>query len=131
MMTLEGEELKKIQKFLSEIKDYVIVVGSVAEGTDNNESDIDFYVKTKSECEIDKEIESNNFSADNIEETYIDKIIKTLERYNIQWESLFVSYITTNSLSIQLEFAPIFDIRGKEQSTVKIYGIELESLVSK
>ncbi|MDG0841284.1 nucleotidyltransferase domain-containing protein [Staphylococcus equorum] len=130
-MTLEGEELKKIQKFLSEIKDYVIVVGSVAEGTDNNESDIDFYVKTKSECEIDKEIESNNFSADNIEETYIDKIIKTLERYNIQWESLFVSYITTNSLSIQLEFAPIFDIRGKEQSTVKIYGIELESLVSK
>ncbi|OEL08302.1 nucleotidyltransferase domain-containing protein [Staphylococcus equorum] len=130
-MTLEGEELKKIQKFLSEIKDYVIVVGSVAEGTDNNESDIDFYVKTKSECEIDKEIESNNFSTDNIEETYIDKIIKTLERYNIQWESLFVSYITTNSLSIQLEFAPIFDIRGKEQSTVKIYGIELESLVSK
>lgn len=88
-------------------------------------------MKTKSECEIDKEIESNNFSTDNIEETYIDKIIKTLERYNIQWESLFVSYITTNSLSIQLEFAPIFDIRGKEQSTVKIYGIELESLVSK
>lgn len=131
MVDLQGEELKKVQNVLSEIKDYVCVVGSVAEGTDNIESDIDFYVKTKTESEIDREIEANNFNTENIEETYIDKIIEGLERYNIYWESLFVSYITTNSLSIQLEFSPLFDIKNKEKFTVRVYGVELESLVSK
>lgn len=120
-----------MSKILDDIKPYVIVVGSVAEKTNNSESDIDFYVKTKPEKVIDKEIEQNNFSVDGIEETYIDSIIEILRKHEVEWESEFVSYITTKNLPIQLEFSPIFDIKGKRKSKVDVYGVELESYISK
>lgn len=114
----------------NDIKAYVLVVGSVAEKTNNSSSDIDFYVKTKPEKVIDKEIEQNNFSTDGIEETYIDLIIEIMEKYDIEWESEFVAYINTKSLPIQLEFSPFFDIIGKQKSKVDICGVEFESYIS-
>lgn len=89
---LENKDFEVMQTLLKDIKEYVIVVGSVAEGRNNEKSDIDFYVKTKPEKEFEKELELNNYSTDGIEETYIDVIIKILGNYGIDWESEFVIY---------------------------------------
>lgn len=130
MIYIDDKNIKGMQALLNEIKEYVIVVGSVAEGTDNKASDIDFYVKSKSEELIDKEIESNNYSKDGIEETYLDIIIELLDKYNIDWESEFVSYITTTNTPIQMEFSPVFNIKGKRKSKVVVCGVEIESYVT-
>lgn len=131
MIELQGQTLTQIRAILNELKDYVVVVGSVAEGTDNDHSDIDFYVKSKSEEILDKEVEANNYSFDGIEDTYIDQVIKILGEYEVEWESLFISYITTENLPIQLEFSPVFSITDKQKSKVSVYGIELQSYVDK
>ncbi|MFF5907836.1 nucleotidyltransferase domain-containing protein [Staphylococcus cohnii] len=120
--------MEKVTKaILEELKDYIIVVGSVAEGTATESSDIDFYVKSKSEEELDREIEMNNYSMDGIEETYIDKVIGVLIKYKVDWVSEFVAYITTYGLPVQLEFSPFFDITDKKKSKVNIYGISFDS----
>lgn len=131
MIELQGKKLTQIKAILNELKDYVIVVGSVAEGTDNDHSDIDFYVKSKSEEILDKEVEANNYSFDGIEDTYIDQVIKILEEYEVEWESLFTSYITTENLPIQLEFSPVYSITDKQKSKVNVYDVELQSYVDK
>ncbi|WP_373194523.1 nucleotidyltransferase domain-containing protein [Mycobacterium marinum] len=122
--------MKEIKNILNDLKKYVAVVGSVAEGTSTEYSDIDFYVKSKSEEVIDKEIEANNYSLEGIEDTYIDLIIEVLEKHDIQWESLFVSYITTKNLPIQLEFSSVFNIHDKKESKVSVFGIEFDSYVN-
>lgn len=126
---LENKDFEVMQTLLKDIKEYVIVVGSVAEGRNNEKSDIDFYVKTKPEKEFEKELELNNYSTDGIEETYIDVIIKNLGNYGIDWESEFVAYITTINAPIQLEFPPFFRINGKKKSKVVICDVELESYI--
>lgn len=131
MIELQGKKLTQIKAILNELKDYVIVVGSVAEGTDNDHSDIDFYVKSKNEEILDKEVEANNYSFDGIEDTYIDQVIKILEEYEVEWESLFTSYITTENLPIQLEFSPVYSITDKQKSKVNVYDVELQSYVDK
>lgn len=130
MKKVRGETLTQIKNILNDLKKYVAVVGSVAEGTSTEYSDIDFYVKCKSEEVIDKEIEANNYSLEGIEDTYIDLIIEVLEKHDIQWESLFVSYITTNNLPIQLEFSSVFNIHDKKESKVSVFGIEFDSYVN-
>lgn len=130
MKKVRGETLTQIKNILNDLKKYVAVVGSVAEGTSTEYSDIDFYVKCKSEEVIDKEIEANNYSLEGIEDTYIDLIIEVLAKHDIQWESLFVSYITTKNLPIQLEFSPVFKIHDKKESKVNIFGIEFDSYVN-
>lgn len=128
-LNLKGSSREKMQSLLNDIKEYVVVVGSVAEGTSTEKSDIDFYVKTKPEKVVEKEIELNNYSTDGIEETYIDLIIEILEQYRMKWESEFVAYITTTNSPIQLEFSPFFDIRGKQKSKVVVYGVEMECYI--
>lgn len=130
MKKVGGETLTQIKNILNDLKKYVAVVGSVAEGTSTEYSDIDFYVKSKSEEVIDKEIEANNYSLEGIEDTYIDLIIEVLEKHDIQWESLFVSYITTKNLPIQLEFSSVFNIHDKKESKVSVFGIEFDSYVN-
>ncbi|END1833311.1 nucleotidyltransferase domain-containing protein [Shigella flexneri] len=130
MKKVRGETLTQIKNILNDLKKYVAVVGSVAEGTSTEYSDIDFYVKSKSEEVIDKEIEANNYSLEGIEDTYIDLIIEVLEKHDIQWESLFVSYITTKNLPIQLEFSSVFNIHDKKESKVSVFGIEFDSYVN-
>lgn len=130
MKKVRGETLTQIKNILNDLKKYVAVVGSVAEGTSTEYSDIDFYVKCKSEEVIDKEIEANNYSLEGIEDTYIDLIIEVLAKHDIQWESLFVSYITTKNLPIQLEFSPVFNIHDKKESKVSVFGIEFDSYVN-
>lgn len=46
---VEKNNREIMYKVLNDIKAYVLVVGSVAEKTNNSSSDIDFYVKTKPE----------------------------------------------------------------------------------
>ena len=49
--------MKSLPEILKEISPYVIVTGSYAFGTQKSTSDIDFYVKQKSDEERDKEAE--------------------------------------------------------------------------
>lgn len=43
MKKVRGETLTQIKSILNDLKKYVAVVGSVAEGTSTEYSDIDFY----------------------------------------------------------------------------------------
>lgn len=125
MRSLDEQSHNLIQKILNEIKPFVYVVGSVAEGTDDDFSDIDFYVKLKPQSELDKEIEANFYSLDGIDESYLEKIIDVLNDYKIKWSSSVISYITTENAPVQLEFSTLFNIKNKTTSTVSVYGVKM------
>lgn len=125
MRSLDEQSYNLIQKILNEIKPFVYVVGSVAEGTDDDFSDIDFYVKLKPQSELDKEIEANFYSLDGIDESYLEKIIDVLNDYKIKWSSSVISYITTENAPVQLEFSTLFNIKNKTTSTVSVYGVKM------
>lgn len=70
------EELKK---FLSEIKDWVVVVGSRARGQHNDHSDIDMYIKYK----------NVPYRSHDDADTFIDWIEEKLGEYGYSYKYIY------------------------------------------
>lgn len=112
---------EKIAKVLTELKPYVIVVGSFARGDNHARSDIDLYIKRRPEEELDEYWELN------LEEHYIDKVIEVFESNQLEWDSLLVGYVHTNTLPIQIEAATYYKIpKNTCIQTKNILGVEME-----
>lgn len=91
------------------------VTGSYADGTNNEQSDIDFYVKP-------------DHPEQHYNERNMLKVIKVLKKYGIKWHSTQTGYISTigddnPTLEIELEFADCFHRRKGKLSTVTIQGV--------
>jgi len=100
--------MKKLLEELAKSK-LVRITGSYADGTQTENSDIDFYVKPN---KIDTSFTERNML----------KIIKVLSDFRIKWNSTRTGYISTiesnNDLLIELEFADCFRPRKNKLSEV-------------
>lgn len=113
-----------IEKVLKELHPFVIVVGSYARGENHSGSDIDLYIKRRPQEELD------NDWYNNVEEHYIDKVIEVFENNNLKWDSLFISYIHTNDLPVQIEASPLFKIhKDTPIKTIELFGVKMESAI--
>lgn len=114
----------RLQKVLQELKPYVIVVGSFAKGTNNEDSDIDLYIKRRPQEELDQDWFGE------LEEHYIDKVIEVFERNGLSWDSLIVGYVHTNDLPVQIEASSLFKIpKNAEIKTIDVFGVEMEPII--
>ena len=113
-----------LQKVLTELKPYVIVVGSFAKGTNNSQSDIDLYIKSRPEEEMDEDLSGE------LEDTYIDKVIEVFEQNDLFWDSVMIGAVHTNSLFIQIEASYLFRIHKDEPvRIINLFGVEMESAI--
>jgi len=109
-----------MEKLLQKLADTKIVkvTGSFADNTQNENSDIDFYVLPD---KPDTEFLHRRML----------KIIKILNKHNIKWNSNFVGYISTinedNNLPIELEFSHNFKPRKNKLKEVKIMGVAFKT----
>lgn len=116
-----------IQEFLKEISPYCIVCGSYAREEETDDSDIDFYVKSKPQDVIDRELEENYYNP--VEETYIGKIIEIAEKYNLYWTSVIINHIAVEkqeNFPIMMEFSSLYKI--PKDSPIKereLFGVKL------
>jgi len=109
------------KKLLEDLGDTGIIkiTGSYADGTENEMSDIDFYV-------LPDKIDTP-FS-----ERRMLKIIEILKKHNINWNSTRNGYISTihsenKDLPIQLEFCDVFDRRKNRQKQIEIEGVAFKT----
>ena len=131
--------MNTITKILSEIQPYVYVVGSYARGTQTNVSDIDVYIKRRSE----KELEEHGYYDGKCEEHYIDKVIASFEKHNVEWSSVIMGHVASESLSTMIEASSLYHVedtivgeneRGEEELIqnekleifpITLFGVEM------
>lgn len=109
----------KLKKVLEEINPYVYVVGSYARGTQNSSSDIDLYIKRRS----DKELIEDGYYDGICEEHYIDKIIQVFEKYNVSWDSVIIGHINSETLPIMIEASYLYKVN--EESNLKTHSVNV------
>ena len=73
--------MKTLPEILKDISPYVIVTGSYARGAQTELSDIDFFVKERTEEERDRECEEKGIDYGDTEETYIEELIRYFEEH--------------------------------------------------
>lgn len=113
-----------MSELLKELRDtkLVKVTGSYADGTQNDNSDIDFYVK-----EDNPEYKRGDGPSN------IQKIIAILGKHGVKWQSSVVGYISTHKtpgngfLPTQLEFSDLFDHRPDRLPEVTIEGVTFKT----
>ena len=113
-----------LSEILQHIKPYVIVTGSYAFGTQKLTSDIDFYVKQKSDEERDRESEEKGIEWSETEETYIQDLIKYFESIGYEWSSCFPESFAIDDTEIPLEFSAFYSI-DNQLFEVEIAGVKL------
>ena len=113
---------KTFKEILKDIAPYVIVTGSYAYGTQRLSSDIDFYVKERSEEEREKEALEKNIDYCDTEETYVEHLIRYFESIGYQWSSCFTLSFAIDDTDIPLEFSAFYNIDNK------LFDIEIEGV---
>lgn len=114
------EELKQI---LEDIKEYVIVTGSYAEGKQTSSSDIDFYIKPKPEDEI-------NLEADYVEDTYCMDLIRYFEKQGYKIGSVYIDSFHIDEAAIPLEFSSSYEIDENNIFEIEILGVKMCASIS-
>lgn len=116
--------MKSLSEILQDIKPYVIVTGSYAFGTQKPSSDIDFYVKQKSDEERDRESEEKGIEWSETEETYIQDLIRYFESIGYEWSSCFLESFAVDDTEIPLEFSAFYSI-DNQLFEIEIAGVKL------
>jgi len=116
---MKDEAFKELLTELAKSK-LVKVTGSYADGTQNECSDIDFYVK-----------------ADNPEWRFLEqernivKVKKILDKFGIQMQSdmtgYWYSHKSDNNLPIEIEFSDLFQHRKNRLPEVEIMGVKFKT----
>lgn len=107
-----------------ELTPYVLVVGSFAKGANNDNSDIDLYVKRRPQKELDDDWYGE------VSEHYIDKVIEVFDKNKLVWGSLMIGYIHTNALPIQIEVSNLFKIhKDTPIKIINVLGVDMESAI--
>lgn len=120
-----------LRNVLKELSPYVYVVGSYARGTQTNESDIDLYIKMKSEEYMDKEIEQLQSKGiyDMPDEYYMKECIDIFNKYNVKWDSCIIGHISSINLPIMIEASwhYVVDEDTAEIIEIDILGIKMKA----
>lgn len=116
--------MKSLPEILKEISPYVIVTGSYAFGTQKSTSDIDFYVKQKSDEERDKEAEEKGIEWSDTEETYVKDLISYFEDLGYTWSSCFIQSFAIDDTEIPLEFSAFYSI-DNNLFEIDILGVKM------
>lgn len=116
--------MKSFSEILQDIAPYVIATGSYAFGTQKATSDIDFYVKQKSDEERDKECEEKGIEWSETEETYIQDLIRYFESIGYEWSSCFPESFAVDDTDIPLEFSVFYSI-DNNLFEIEICGVKL------
>lgn len=112
-----------MKQLLQELKPYVIVTGSYAEGTQTEASDIDFYIKFRPEDEYNPEDPKSD-------ETYFPEIRAIIEKHGYEWGSVFVSSLHVDDTPIKLEFSAYYQVDLDNLFGIVIEGVRLEAAKS-
>lgn len=116
--------MKSFSEILQDIAPYVVVTGSYAFGTQKPTSDIDFYVKPKSDEERDRECEEKGIDWSDTAETYIQDLIRYFESIGYKWSSCFPESFSIDDTEIPLEFSAFYSIDNQMFET-EICGVKL------
>lgn len=108
---------EQLIEILEHIKDKVIVTGSYAYGEQTEFSDIDFYIKSLPEDEVDYE---------NSIECYCNELIKYFESLGYAWDSVFVSSFSVDDTYIPLEFSHFYSIEDNTFD-IDILGVKMKA----
>lgn len=115
--------------FLKEIQPFVITVGSYARGSENEFSDIDFYIKRKPQDIIDKLWEET----DEVEEYYMKEIIDITNKYNYIWSSVIFGHIAVEvqkNVPVMVELSYHYKIPKSAPITQRyIYGVQFDCAI--
>ena len=117
-------------QILKDIKDKVIVTGSYAYGMQNEDSDIDFFVKWKSEEERELESETSGIDYCDVPEDYCKELIRYFEGKGYAWDSCFISSFSIDDTYIPLEFSAFYDIDDSNIFKVNILGVTMDAAKS-
>lgn len=120
MIAIKENELKQI---LTDIKDFVIVTGSYAEGTQTLNSDIDFYIKFKPEDEV-------NLEADYVEDTYCMPLIRYFEKKEYHIDSVYVDSFHIDDTIIPLEFSSSYIVDENNVFEIDVLGVKMKASLS-
>lgn len=121
-------DITVIQDVLKAVKPYVYVVGSYATGKTHESSDIDLYVKRRSEDEL----EADGYYDGTGEESYIDKVIEVFNAHDVRWESEFVGYINSVNLSTMIEVSDMFMVCENDDLNVfdvDVFGVSMNGTI--
>lgn len=116
--------MKALPEILKDISPYVIVTGSYARGAQTELSDIDFFVKEKTEAERDQECEEKGIDYSETEETYVEDLIRYFEGLGYSWSSCFPGSFAIDDTEIPLEFSAFYSIDG-DLYEIGIHGVNM------
>ena len=116
--------MKTLTEILKDISPYVIVTGSYARGAQTASSDIDFFVKEKTEAERDQECEEKGIDYSDTEETYVEDLIRYFESLGYSWSSCFLGSFAIDDTEIPLEFSAYYSI-DEELFEIEILGVKM------
>ena len=117
-------------QILKDIKDKVIVTGSYAYGMQNENSDIDFFIRWRSEEEREQIADETGMDYCDVPEDYCRDLIKYFERKGYNWTSCFISSFEIDDTYIPLEFSAFYDIDEGNIFTVNILGVTMDAVKS-
>jgi len=111
-----------LHNFLEDLanENIVKVAGSYARGEQTKNSDIDFLIKTPRHCILYQDRNEN-----------IDKLLRLLNKYGINWNSTRNSYISTigeeNVIETEMEFYEGFYHNKNKLKEVVIQGVRFKT----
>lgn len=116
-------------RILNDIKDKVIVTGSYAYGMQNEDSDIDMFIRWIPEEERERMMEETG-DWNNTPEDYCKELIHYFESKGYEWDSCFPSSFSVDDTYIPLEFSAFYNIDEEHTFKVSILGVTMEAAKS-
>lgn len=112
------QAIEKFMNFLKAIQPYVVVCGSFARNEQTEDSDIDFYVRSKEWPEEEDPP---------IDQSYMPEVVEMTLQFGYEIESVIVGHISISKEETQVrqvEFSNLFKLPRKNPvREIEIYGI--------
>lgn len=116
-------------RILNDIKDRVIVTGSYAYGMQNEDSDIDLFIRWIPEEEQER-IREETGNWNDTPEDYCKELIRYFESKGYEWDSDYPHSFAVNDTYIPLELSAYYDIDDSNIFKVNILGVTMDAAKS-